>query len=63
MLFEIQCGQLRERRVEAHTIGQAWRSAVEGRGDMLSALARFRTLLPHRGKWQYITPQALERME
>ncbi len=63
MVFEIQCGKYHFMRVDAPTIGAAWRDRTEHCTEGFSKLARFRTVFPKTGHWQYLTPQALDETE
>ena len=62
--YEIQCGR-HHGTTEAETVGAAWRSITAKATYGFSALARFREYTPagKTGPWQYVTPDALEKMD
>lgn len=64
MRYEIQCGR-HHRTVQADTLGDAWRAVRANASTGFSVLARFREYGPtgKRPLWQYITPDALEKMD
>jgi len=60
-LYEIQCGD-HYGEVEAPDIQAAWRKLTKKKRTGFSMLARFRRVdIGRRQRWEYITPQALDR--
>ena len=57
-VYEIECGS-HKGRVEAATIGEAWRKLTDGKTRGFAELARWRV---PRGVWLYVEPAALDKM-